>query len=445
MPADWRWRLLTDVARLETGHTPSRRHPEWWGGSVPWIGIRDATGNHGSTIHKTQQYTNELGIRNSSARVLPANTVCLSRTASVGYVVVMGVPMATSQDFVNWVCGVELDYRYLKYVLLAERRAFLRFASGTTHQTIYFPEVKAFHIATPPLKTQRGIAEFLGALDDRIDILRQTNATLESIAQALFKSWFIDFDPVRAKGEGREPEGMHAVTAALFPGEFDESALGMIPKGWAVRSIDDVAQRVGMGPFGSNIKVSTFVDSGVPVLTGACLRSTLLEDDEFRFITREHADRLSGSLVGEGDIVITHRGTLGQVSLIPAASTYETYVLSQSQFFVRANPHATTPEFLTYFLRCPSGQHLLLANASQVGVPSISRPVSYLRSLQIVVPPVAVANAFSSVATALHERIVAGRRQSGMLTELRDSLLPRLISGKLRLPEAQAQLEEVIA
>ena len=122
LPEGWRWTRLTDVARLETGHTPSRKHPEYWGGDVPWIGTRDATANHGGTLHRTNQYTNELGIANSSARVLPANTVCLSRTASVGYVVVMGRPMATSQDFVNWVCNPDLlDFRYLTYALLAEK------------------------------------------------------------------------------------------------------------------------------------------------------------------------------------------------------------------------------------------------------------------------------------------------------------------------------------
>ena len=208
LPDGWSWTLLTDVARLETGHTPSRKHPEYWGGDVPWIGIRDATGNHGQTINKTAQYTNELGIRNSSTRILPTNTVCLSRTASVGYVVVMGVPMATSQDFVNWVCGPKLDYRFLKYILVGERNSFLRFASGTTHQTIYFPEVKAFHAALPGIDTQRAIADVLSTLDDRITLLRETNATLEAIAQALFKSWFVDFDPVRAKMAGRAPEGM---------------------------------------------------------------------------------------------------------------------------------------------------------------------------------------------------------------------------------------------
>ena len=151
-PTGWKWTKLTDVARLETGHTPSRKHPEYWDGDVPWIGIRDATGNHGRTLQDTNQHTNELGINNSSARMLPKNTVCLSRTASVGYVVVMGRPMATSQDFVNWVCSDKLYYHFLKYVLLSENRSFLQFASGTTHQTIYFPEVKAFHICLPHLE-----------------------------------------------------------------------------------------------------------------------------------------------------------------------------------------------------------------------------------------------------------------------------------------------------
>ena len=201
-PAGWNWRALSDLARLESGHTPSRRHPEYWGGEVPWIGIRDATGNHGSTIHDTQQRTNALGIANSSARILPTNTVCLSRTASVGFVVLMGRPMATSQDFVNWVCGPDLDHRFLKYILLSEHVSLLRFASGTTHQTIYFPEAKAFHVCIPDKEEQTQIAEVLQALDDRIENLRETNATLEAIAQALFKSWFVDFDPVRAKQQG---------------------------------------------------------------------------------------------------------------------------------------------------------------------------------------------------------------------------------------------------
>lgn len=161
----WRWSALTDLARLESGHTPSRKHPEYWGGSVPWIGIQDARENHGQRIADTIQTTNELGIANSSARVIPQNTVCLSRTASVGYVVVMGRPMATSQDFVNWVCSEKLNPDFLKYLILAEgREGLLRYASGSVHQTIYFPEAKAFHICYPGTDEQDRIVQQCDAL-----------------------------------------------------------------------------------------------------------------------------------------------------------------------------------------------------------------------------------------------------------------------------------------
>ena len=187
-PTGFRWCRLTDLGRLETGHTPSRRVLEYWdGGTLPWIGVRDATSNHGRTIFSTNEYITELGELNSSTRLLPTNTVCLSRTASVGYVVVTGVPMCTSQDFVNWICGPDLDYRYLKYILLAEKKAFLRFATGTTHQTVYFPEVKAFHVMVPGISEQRAIADVLGALDDKIESNNRVTETALKLISTKFE------------------------------------------------------------------------------------------------------------------------------------------------------------------------------------------------------------------------------------------------------------------
>ena len=202
-PEGWRWTRLADIARLESGHTPSRRHPEWWVGSIPWIGIQDAREHDGGRIDETQEHTNDLGIENSSARVLPANTVCLSRTASVGYVVVMGRPMATSQDFVNWVCSEKLDHNFLKYLLIAEGNNLLRFASGAVHQTIYFPEAKAFFICHPSLSDQKRIVAILdGALEGIAKAtanaeknLQNANALFESHLQSVFnksgKGWVV--------------------------------------------------------------------------------------------------------------------------------------------------------------------------------------------------------------------------------------------------------------
>jgi len=187
-PPGWNWRLLTDVARLESGHTPSRNHPEYWDGDVPWIGIRDAKLNHEGVIHSTLQTVTDEGIRNSSARMLPEGTVCLSRTASVGYVVILGKSMATSQDFVNWVCSPELEPNFLKYLLIAEKEALFRFAAGAIHQTIYYPEVKAFHVAMPPVNEQRRI---VGILDEAFDGIATAKANAEKNlqnARALFES-----------------------------------------------------------------------------------------------------------------------------------------------------------------------------------------------------------------------------------------------------------------
>ncbi|MEQ1517247.1 MAG: restriction endonuclease subunit S [Usitatibacteraceae bacterium] len=175
-PANWRWCALSELARLESGHTPSRRHPEYWGGSVPWLSIRDAKACNGGSIDDTIEKTNALGIENSSARVLPAGTVCLSRTASVGYVVVMEQPMATSQDFVNWVCGEQLEPRFLQHLFAAEGESILRFASGAVHQTIYFPEAKGFYVCVPSRTEQQRI---VAILDEAFDGIATAKANAE--------------------------------------------------------------------------------------------------------------------------------------------------------------------------------------------------------------------------------------------------------------------------
>ncbi|MPZ63114.1 MAG: hypothetical protein GEU93_17855 [Propionibacteriales bacterium] len=181
-PSGFRWRKLTDVARLESGHTPSRSKGEYWGGEIPWVGIRDATGNHGRKIDKTLDYVTQSGLDNSSARLLPTGTVCLSRTASVGFVVEMGRPMATSQDFVNWVCGPDLNNNYLRYVLMLEQDSVRRFSHGTTHQTMYYPEAKALHVLMPIRAEQDAIAEVLGALDDKIAANERLVTTIDQLA-----------------------------------------------------------------------------------------------------------------------------------------------------------------------------------------------------------------------------------------------------------------------
>lgn len=171
IPPGWLCTPLVDVAQLESGHTPSRTRPDWWNGDIPWVGVVDARLHHGGTINATRQHTNEKGLANSAARLLPAGTVCVSRTASVGYVIILGKPMATSQDFVNWVPSQAVTSDWLRLVFTGEEDGFKRFSKGAVHQTIYFPEWLSMHTLLPPLAEQHRIVAKVDALMSLVDRL----------------------------------------------------------------------------------------------------------------------------------------------------------------------------------------------------------------------------------------------------------------------------------
>lgn len=149
--------------------------------------------------------------------------------------------------------------------------------------------------------------------------------------------------------------------------------------------IADLVAEIAMGPFGSNIKKDCYTDSGIPVLNGSNLTDLFLVEDSFNFVSVEKADSLKKANAKRGDIVITHRGTLGQISYIPEDSKYDRYVISQSQFRVRCNDRVD-PCFLVYYFHTPIGQSKLLSNASQVGVPSLARPTTTFRQIDLEIP-----------------------------------------------------------
>lgn len=182
IPSGWRWVLLLDVAKLATGHTPSRKVSEYWGGDIPWMSVGDARKRNGKKIFETKQCTNSLGIANSAAVLLPENTVCLSRTASIGYVIMLGKPMATSQGFVNWICSEQLNPRYLQLLLLSENQFLYEISEGTAHTTIYYPEVKAFNISMPVRSEQDRIVAKSDTLMAQIETMQKS---LKRIPQLL--------------------------------------------------------------------------------------------------------------------------------------------------------------------------------------------------------------------------------------------------------------------
>ena len=168
--------------------------------------------------------------------------------------------------------------------------------------------------------------------------------------------------------------------------------------------VTDLIDEIAMGPFGSNIKVSCFVDSGVPVLNGSNLEGFSLSEKAFRFVTKEKADSLNKANAHRGDIVITHRGTLGQIVFIPQDSRYDRYVISQSQFRVRCNDKVL-PEYLVYYFHTPIGQHKLLSNASQVGVPALARPSSTFQQIEVELPELNIQKRVVEIITTIQKKI----------------------------------------
>lgn len=289
-------------------------------------------------------------------------------------------------------------------------------------------------VVVPPIDSQKSIAQLLGALDDRITLLSETNATLEAIAQALFKSWFVDFDPVRAKMEGRTPEGMDEATAALFPDGFETSELGEVPRGWRSATMEDVSI-VGIGKTPPRKEQHWFSEDSNDVRwvsirdMGICgtYASTTNE-----FLTAEAVDKFNVRRVPDNTVLMSFKMTIGRVAITDGEMT-----TNEAIAHFRLDPASQlSTEFIYLHLR--QFDFSRLSSTSSIADAVNSKTV---RQIPILVPSREVATAFQEKIGVVFEMLKSNEQQAQTLATLRDALLPRLISGQLRLPEALASLE----
>jgi len=405
-PNGWQWSKLVDIARLESGHTPSRRHAEWWSGSIPWISIRDAKVNNERRIYETDETINELGIKNSSARILPENTVCLSRTASVGYVVVMGRPMATSQDFVNWICSERLDPNFLKYLFIAEGDDLLRFASGAVHQTIYFPEVKAFHICHPPLREQQRI---VGILDKAFEAIATAKANTEKNHQNARALFSVGFNSITSPAE--QARWLNTKV----------SDLGASNKG-AIRT----------GPFGSQLLHSEFVDNGIAVLGIDNAVANEFRWGKNRFITPEKYKQLERYRVYPGDVLITIMGTCGRCAIVP--DDIPKAINTKHLCCITLDQSKCLPGYLhAYFLYHSLAQEFLARHAKGAIMEGLN--MGLIKELPVLLPPLKkqreVVETLDSLKAETQSLAGIYERKGAELDALKASLLHQAFSGNL--------------
>ncbi|MEM9009485.1 MAG: restriction endonuclease subunit S [Cyanobacteria bacterium P01_F01_bin.86] len=329
-----------------------------------------------------------------------------------------------------------LFFRY--YFNSTGRPRILDLTTGSVQPNLTSTALLNLKIPLPPLNEQKEIAEIINTLDRKIENLRKQNETLEKIAQILFKHWFVDFefpfDPTAGSGQ-RFAQGKPSTDGKPYKssgGAMVPSELGEIPAGWRVVRMEEIANRIAMGPFGSRITTDNFFDSGVPVVKGGNLVNGFNEGN-FVYLTEEKADDLKSSNVFPEDIVFTHRGTLGQVGFIPTHSQYPRYVVSQSQMLLSVNKTLASPRLIYRFFRSKLGLNAILANKNTTGVPSIGRPTTTLKSIQMALPEATLMRQFDTLIQATDFKKEANTKQIETLTKTRDALLPKLMSGKLRV------------
>tara|TARA_Y100000780_G_scaffold189237_1_gene176511 strand:- start:7535 stop:8728 length:1194 start_codon:yes stop_codon:yes gene_type:complete len=343
-------------------------------------------------------------------------------------------PSTFNQDVKAVFPKAGISDRFLPYLLVGNHDRLHAKVDSAGHGTgrLNTEAILSFPVWVPGLKEQEGIADIGEALDGRITLLRKTNATLEAIAQALFKSWFVDFDPVRAKAEGRQPEAMDATTAALFPDSFEESELGLVPKGWTVKPVGDAVDCLGGGT--PDTKEPSYWEPAEHCWTTpkdlSGLQSPVLLQTERRLSTLGLA-KVSSGLLPAGTLLMSSRAPIGYLAIAQMP-------VAVNQGYIAIPPGGElSPVYMLFW--CRQNMEGIKGRANGSTFMEISKKA--FRPIPALVPPAEVLDAFESMAGPLFERLVENERQAQTLTQLRDTLLPRLISGQLRLPEIGADID----
>jgi type I restriction enzyme S subunit len=326
-----------------------------------------------------------------------------------------------------------LNSRYIFFVLSQPEYQWelVSIATGSANQVnISGKQIESLMIPIPPPEEQRKITELLGAIDDKIELNRQMNNTLENIARVLFKSWFVDFDPVRAKIKGRQPYGMEAETAELFPDAFEDSALREIPRGWKTGTVRDCCIRVENGSTPSRNTPSSWSPKTIPWLTsGEVYQKIIISTNSF--ISEDGFRNSSTKLWPLGTTIVALYGaTTGQASLLAremCANQACCGLIPDNfmQYYIYLHLAFSTEDF----------KRLARGSAQQ----NISQQI--VADFSTLIPDLAVLKCFHKRVSPLFEKWASNLEESQTLTAIRDALLPKLLSGQFRVRDAEKLVE----
>lgn len=456
--SEWKVMKLSEVATIVGGGTPSSSKPEYFeNGNIPWITPKDLSGYNKRYISKGERNITELGLKNSSAKLLPKNTVLLTSRAPIGYVAIASNEISTNQGFKSLVLNDGHIPEFFYYLLKNNVHILESRATGSTFKEISGQILKDTELSIPTPDIQQKIVDILSPLDDKIELNTQINQTLEQIAQALFKSWFVDFDPVRAKVQalsdglsleqselaamqaisGKTAEELTALsqtqperyaelaeTAKAFPCEMVEVDGVEVPKGWEVKPLPEVIDFLE-GPGIRNWQY-TDEEDGIKFINIRCIQNGDLTLTTANKITKEEAfGKYKHFQLEEDDIVVSTSGTLGRFAFVRK----EHLPLSLNTSVIRFRPikNKSTLGFIAGFVENQL-QHELEIRAS--GSAQRNFGPTHLKQISLLVPDFKLLELHQKYASSLFEKRKQLLSEIDTLKDTRDLLLPKLLNGE---------------
>jgi type I restriction enzyme S subunit len=417
--SEWKELKIEDFCEVIGGGTPSTKEYSYYGGEISWITPRDLTNYKKRFILRGERNITELGLKNSSARILPKNSILLTSRAPIGYLAIAEKEVCTNQGFKSLVINPEkADYNFVYYLIKSNVERIKGLGTGTTFAEISGSVVKNLKFSLPDLQTQTNIAKILSSLDDKIELNNKINHELETLAQTLFKQWFIDYEFPNENGEPYKSSG----------GEMVESELGEIPKGWEVKRLDEISSEITRGYTTKYVEKSNIIN-----LNQKVNRGLHLDKSNFKYYPNDTVVP-ENKFVRQKDILINSlgQGTLGRIHFYKENST--NVVIDQHITILRGNNEQFLPEILYLMLTFNSNQKRLEEMVTgSTGMLMLN--INKIREFKVVVPPIEHQKLLNNNIVPSFENINCNILENEQLISLRDTLLPKLITGELKVNE----------
>ena len=426
--SEWKEYRLRDLCdRVTSGGTPNTRKNEYYGGEIPWIRTQEVNFNR---IYDTEIKITKQGLDNSSAKWIPKNSVIIAMYgATAGKVAINKIPLTTNQACCNLIIDEsKADHRFIYYNILSRFSSIANMAVGGAQQNLNAGMIKDLFISTPDLPTQIAIAEILSSLDDKIELNNKINQELETLAQTLFKQWFIDFEFPNENGEPYKSSG----------GEMVESELGEIPKVWEIVKVQDLEHKLQTGtrPKGGVGGIT----QGVPSIGAESIKKLGYYDfSKVKFVTEEFAAKMKRGKVEGYELLIYKDGGkpgtfIPHFSMFGEGFPFDSFFINEHVFLLDFfNKHFNS--FCYFYFDSEYVKPVFENNGGKAAIPGINQ--EDVKNLWVFNPNLEAVKLFGEFAHSSVSTILKNCKENIQLTNLRDSLLPKLISGELEVSQTQ--------